>query len=87
MDALPCVKVECAVAGSGWAGRAAGRRSHWGGCRAEGRVGGGEAGGQGADGGHGGHCCAETGHGLRQLAGHLSERKRKTQVSLTAGAK
>lgn len=75
---LPCVKVECAVAGSGWAGRAAGRRrrSHWGGCGAEGGVGGGEAGSQGADGGHGCHCCAETGHSLRQLARHLAERKR-----------
>lgn len=67
------------MAGSGWAGRAAGRRrrSHRGRCRAEGGVGGGEAGSQGADGGHGGHCCAaETGDGLRQLAGHLAERKR-----------
>lgn len=67
------------MAGSGWAGRAAGgrRRSHRGWCRAEGRVGGGEAGSQGADGGHGGHCCAaETGDGLRKLAGHLVEGKR-----------
>lgn len=65
------------MAGSGWAGRAAGRgrRSHWGGSGAEGGVGGGEAGGQRADRGHGGHCCAETGHGLRQLAGHLAERQ------------
>ena len=38
-------------------------------------MGGGEAGSQGADGGHSGHRCAETGHGLRQLVGHLSERK------------
>lgn len=72
------------MAGSGWAGRAAGRRrrSHRGGCGAEGRVGGGEAGSQGADGGHGGHCCAaETGHGLRQLAGHLAtEKERHVQV-------
>lgn len=37
---------------------------------------GGAAGSQGADGGHGGHrCAAETGHGLRQLAGHLSGRR------------
>lgn len=80
---LPCVKVECAVAGSGWAGRAAGRRrrSHRGGCGAEGGVGGGEAGSQGADGGHGGHCCAvETGHGLRQLAGHLAKRQRDREL-------
>lgn len=39
---------------------------------------GGEAGGQGADRGHGGHrCAAEAGHGLRQLAGHLSESERR----------
>lgn len=38
---------------------------------------GGEAGSQGAHGGHGGHrCAAETGNGLRQLAGHLSERRK-----------
>lgn len=80
-DLLPCVKAECAVAGSGRAGRAAGRRSHRGRCRAEGRVGGGEAGSQGADGGHGGRCCAaETGDGLRQLAGHLTEREREQQI-------
>lgn len=37
---------------------------------------GGEAGSQGANGGHGSHCCAaETGHGLRQLAGHLEKRQ------------
>ena len=76
-DLLPCVEVERAVAGSGRAGRAAGRRrrSHrgWGG--AEGGVGGAEAGGQGADRGHGGRrCAAETGHGLRQLTGHLAHR-------------
>lgn len=73
------------MAGSGGAGRAAGRRrrSHRGGCRAEGGVGGGEAGSQGADGGHGGHrCAAETGHGLRQLAGHLEDRERDRFRSL-----
>lgn len=80
---LPRVKVQCAVAGSGGAGRAAGRRwrSRRGWCGAERGVGGaergvggGEAGGQGADGGHGGHrCAAESGHGLGQLAGHLVE--------------
>lgn len=75
-DLLPRVEVERAVAGSGRAGRAAGRRrSHWGGGGAEGRVGGAEAGSQGADGGHGGcRCAAETGHGLRQLTGHLAGR-------------
>lgn len=80
MEVLPCVKVECAVAGSGrsgWAGRAAGRwRSYWGRCRAQRGVGGGETGSQGAGRGHGSHCCAtEAGHGLRQLAGHLIERQ------------
>lgn len=66
------------MAGSGRAGRAAGwrRGSHRGWGRAEGGVGGGEAGGQGADGGHGGRCCAaETVYGLRQLSGHLAERR------------
>lgn len=90
---LPRVKVQCAVAGGGWGGRAgrAAWRSHWGGCRterlvsrAERRVSRGEAGSQGAGGGHGCHCCAaETGHGLRQLVRHLAERQ--IQVSETGG--
>lgn len=78
----PRAQIECALTGSGRAGRAAGRRrrSHRGRCgRAEGLVGGGEAGGQRAGRGHGGHrCAAETGDSLRQLAGHLHQEKIRT---------